>query len=842
MVAPLLGYTAEIFAANGTATYTGGSGFWSDASKWSLNHLPAAGDSVTILPAPGSVTVQLDISATNLTSLTLDATGGNSATLSQSTNQLFINSDEILGLNGTGAIVQNGGTHTIGGILYLGQYAGANGRVNLSNGTLNIVGDEVVASKGNGTFVQSGGSQTIGGALQIALGSGTGSYTLSGGSLTITGTGESIGTAGAGRFDQTGGTHTISNALYVGFISPAANIYSMTNGALLVMGEELIGNFGNGTLNQSGGTHTISNGLSIGAFAGSHGAVNLTGGTLSAADVFVGGNSGGSGGAGTLTVNGGSLNTPGVLKIWNTPGSVTTLSSGTISAGSIDFTGNAAAFQWNGGTLQMTGPSGLLIGAGGTFGPSLSLPPNKSLGVTGTLAIGVGSTFAVNGGSLVAGDVSNSGTFNVVTGNAVLGTLSGPSGITIGGGATGAILTATSFNIPSLTVLNNGGVSLPGNDAHSTSSVGTLSIASSTVLDLGSNYLLVTSSVTPFSKIKQYVDATYNLKGATNPNAPFGAGDYNGRGGITSSVAKVSYANDLVIGVGYYDGALQNPANPDNVGQILGPNSNSGAGTGIPLTQILVRPTLTGDLNGDGVVNAYDVNLFNSFGLFNQPTTLGWQAGDLNGDGVVDAKDVAIFNTAGNFNNGQYGAVTASTKAATSLTGHSASPATAVLNPAPGTLAFKYDPTTGDVQVVYNGFTGFAGKQTFNTTTRALSLIDIAVTSSAGFSLDSTKLTTAATTALSGVTVTGTTGINLTAVNGYLPDGTDLGMILPPNLDPAALANALTLTFNYSGSRQLSGGVAGLIVPEPTMLSLIGLGAMGLLARRRRNKHRGRWN
>ena len=74
----------------------------------------------------------------------------------------------------------------------------------------------------------------------------------------------------------------------------------------------------------------------------------------------------------------------------------------------------------------------------------------------------------------------------------------------------------------------------------------------------------------------------------------------------------------------------------------------------------------------------------------------------------------------------------------------------------------------------------------------------------------------------------------MTAVNGDLPDGTDLGHILASSLDPQGLTGALTLTFNYTGSRVLAGGVAGLIVPEPTTLSLIGLGAMGILARRRR--------
>ena len=166
-----------------------------------------------------------------------------------------------------------------------------------------------------------------------------------------------------------------------------------------------------------------------------------------------------------------------------------------------------------------------------------------------------------------------------------------------------------------------------------------------------------------------------------------------------------------------------------------------------------------------------------------------------------------------------------------------ASPSVSQLNPPSGTLAFTYDPATGDVKVNYNGFTGFAGKQTFNTTTRALSLIDIQVSNGA-FTLDDTKLTPASLTALSGLTVSPDhKEINMTAVNGYLPDGTDIGPILPKNLDPAVLANALTLTFNYSGSRVLAGGTAGLIaapIPEPTTLSLLGLGALGLLARRRK--------
>ncbi len=108
------------------------------------------------------------------------------------------------------------------------------------------------------------------------------------------------------------------------------------------------------------------------------------------------------------------------------------------------------------------------------------------------------------------------------------------------------------------------------------------------------------------------------------------------------------------MSIGYYNGALQNSSNPDYIGQILGANSDSGAGTAMLESKILIRATLTGDLNGDGTVNSYDTGLFNTFGLFSQTTSLGYQAGDLNGDGVVDSKDTTIFNSAGNFGNGVY--------------------------------------------------------------------------------------------------------------------------------------------------------------------------------------------
>ncbi len=486
---------------------------------------------------------------------------------------------------------------------------------------------------------------------------------------------------------------------------------------------------------------------------------------------------------------------------------------------------NTATLNQTGNLLSVNGNEYIGFSGKGTLNQSGG---THTIGDTLYIAFNPGSTGIVNlsGGSLTAANTVNNGLFNQTGGTSSLGVVRGTGSMNVGGGAGIAEATVDSFAQSTIMIKGGGTLTVNPADTHYTNTVKTLTIMPNGLIDLQNHHLLIDNTATPFSKVKQYIDAAYHINAT-------GFGDYNGRGGITSSVVKT---NLDFMGVGYYNGALQDPTNPDNVGQVLGPDSNSGAGAGIALNQILVRPTLTGDLNGDGVVNAYDVNLFNSFGLYNQATTLGYQAGDLNGDGVVNAKDVTIFNSAGNFNNGQFLAVTAKAKAATlasTLTGRKVGSSASVPTGAvPSVLGFTYDPATGDVQVRYNGFTGFPGKQTFNTTTRALSLIDFQVNGT-DFTLDETKLSSAALTALSGLTVSADhKEINLTAVNGYMPDGTDIGRILPAGLDPQLVNNELVFTFNYTGSRTLAGGVY--VTPEPTTLSLLGLGAAGLLSRRRR--------
>ena len=77
--------------------------------------------------------------------------------------------------------------------------------------------------------------------------------------------------------------------------------------------------------------------------------------------------------------------------------------------------------------------------------------------------------------------------------------------------------------------------------------------------------------------------------------------------------------------------------------------------------------------------------------------------------------------------------------------------------------------------------------------------------------------------------------IDAVQANGSIKDGYDLGNILPANMSLSDALSDLTLQFQIQGggTKMKAGDI---VVPEPTTLGLIGVGAMGLLARRRRRR------
>ena len=132
--------------------------------------------------------------------------------------------NQYIGGLGTGTFTQTGGTNTItgegeNGTLSLGNSLGASGTYNLGGGTgspLLSAQTEYIGNFGSGAFNQTGGTHAVGGDLYLGLQIGSsGAYNLSGGSLSATN--QYIGGYGSGAFTQSGGTNTVSNTLTLAF-------------------------------------------------------------------------------------------------------------------------------------------------------------------------------------------------------------------------------------------------------------------------------------------------------------------------------------------------------------------------------------------------------------------------------------------------------------------------------------------------------------------------------------------------------------------------------------------------------------------------------------------------
>ncbi len=224
-----------------------------------------------------------------------------------------------------------------------------------------------------------------------------------------------------------------------------------------------------------------------------------------------------------------------------------------------------------------------------------------------------------------------------------------------------SVIFASSQHLSSLTI-DNGSNALMDAAGGFSMNLGALTIAPTTgavgsggLLDIGRSFVYVNdSSSSTFQSIQQYWSKGYNLNGASNPYAGI-VGDWAGRGGITSTFASATTADGSYITLGAYDSAY---AAANNIALGVGANTSSTSTSqsilspNVPANTTLIRATLTGDTNGDGVVNAYDVAAVNAHYNTAPGAPLnnnGSIVGDFTGDGHVNNGDVTIFNNAGNY-------------------------------------------------------------------------------------------------------------------------------------------------------------------------------------------------
>ena len=359
---------------------------------------------------------------------------------------LWMNSGGI-----SGGLVQNSGTCTVGGDLYV--HATTIARYSLNGGHLET-GRTILAYYSQGELIQTGGSHVSEMIVVAWDGAATGTCTLTGGTVDF-GTELTLGYEGGalGKIVQTGGAVSGSHT-YLGRQAGARGDYELGGDGELRVDWSQIAHRGDGNFTQTGGVHAVANGLYIGKWDTAVGRYILTDGEVSAGGgLWLGGGSGTAGNGcfdqsggtvsagyvniardptavGTYTLSGGSLETPsmaiGVSGVGRfvQSGGVVTVTSAIIGRNP----GSAGVCELRGGRFDVRSLSVAKDGNG-----TLALSAAADLHVTETLSFGAGGVLTAEPGSVIhmtGGELANA--------SALPGNLAGLANVRLAFDASGA--------------------------------------------------------------------------------------------------------------------------------------------------------------------------------------------------------------------------------------------------------------------------------------------------------------------------------------------------------------------------------------------------------------------